>query len=180
MNNPQNKALILDRDGTIIVDKLYLNDPDQIEYLPGAFEGLQKLRDAGYIFVIATNQSGVPRGIVDLDNLHEIHRRIDVEFKKNGIEFLSFYYAPYMTDSGHPMRKPGTGMAEQAQKDHNIDLTKSWFIGDKMTDVESGHRAGMKSIFINGTEDPKGSEFKPAELECDNLLEAADFILAQD
>jgi len=175
-----NKAIILDRDGTIIVDKLYLNDPNKIEYLPHAFDGLQKFRDAGYIFVVATNQSGVPRGIVSLENLHEIHRRMDVKLKSEGIDVLSFYYAPYMTESGHPMRKPGIGMAELAAKEHNIDLTKSWFIGDKMSDVESGHRAGMKSIFIKGTEDPAKSDYAPAELECDNLLQAAEFIINND
>ena len=172
-----NKAIILDRDGTIIVDKIYLNDPDKIEYLPNAVAGLRKLRDEGYLFVVATNQSGIPRGIVSLENLHEIHNRIDVYLKSEGINILSYYYAPYMTESNHPMRKPNTGMAELAATEHNIDLKKSWFIGDKMSDVESGHRAGMRSIFLNGTEDPSKSDYKPAELECDDLLQAANFIL---
>ena len=70
------KAVILDRDGTLIVDKIYLNDPEQIEYLQGVFEALRLLRDHGFVFAVATNQSGVPRGLVQVENLYEIHRRI--------------------------------------------------------------------------------------------------------
>src|SRR4051794_25590111 len=89
------KTVFFDRDGTLIIDRVYLNDPDQITYLPGVFEALAKLRDAGYQFVIVTNQSGVARGIVSLENLAEIHRRISVEFKKHSIEFAGIYSAPY-------------------------------------------------------------------------------------
>ncbi|NCN95846.1 MAG: HAD-IIIA family hydrolase, partial [Bdellovibrionales bacterium] len=70
------KALILDRDGTLIVDKIYLNDPNEIEYLPGIFEALQYFRDLGFVFCVATNQSGVPRGLVDVRNLNKIHEII--------------------------------------------------------------------------------------------------------
>ncbi|MCB0394625.1 MAG: HAD family hydrolase, partial [Bdellovibrionales bacterium] len=132
------KVIFLDRDGTIIVDKVYLNDPDGIEYLPGVEEALKLLNSKGYEFVIVTNQSGVPRGIVSLENLDTIHRRIKSHFETHGIHFLSFHFAPYMTDSNHEMRKPNAGMLKEASEMHGISFSESWMIGDRMTDVEAG------------------------------------------
>lgn len=174
---PSTKAIFLDRDGTIIVDKVYLNDPDQIEFLPNAFEGLKIFKDLGYRFFVATNQSGVPRGKVTLENLNEIHRRIQVACKEHGVEIEKFYYAPFMTDSGHHMRKPNPGMLEEGAKDFNIDLSQSWMIGDKMIDVEAGHRAGARSILLTSHgEDPSLSEFAPPEFIANDLLECAVFV----
>ncbi|MEO0336503.1 MAG: HAD family hydrolase [Pseudomonadota bacterium] len=174
----KHKAVIFDRDGTLIVDKIYLNDPDLVEYPDGVFEALQMLRDAGYVFAVATNQSGIPRGIVQPENLFETHRRIRSEFARHGVDFLDFYYAPYMTDSDHWMRKPNPGMLEVAAKNHALDLSKSWMIGDKMSDVESGHRAGCKSVFLNTTNNPPHEkDWKAPEIISDTLLEAAKQIL---
>lgn len=170
------KAIILDRDGTIIVDKIYLNDPEQIEYLPGVFDALRIFRDLGYVFAVATNQSGVPRGLVDVKNLDEIHRRIGAMCTQHEVEILSFHSAPYMTDSNHHLRKPNTGMLEEAAELHNIDLSQSWMIGDKMTDVEAGRRAGCKTVLLGDGDDPKTSEFAPPTLHVNTLLEAAEKI----
>ena len=175
---PQRKAIIFDRDGTLIIDKLYLNDPDQIEYLPDVIESLQRLRDAGYAFAVATNQSGVARGIVTLDNLSEIHRRIKNHLALYGIDILGFYYAPFMSDTDHYLRKPNAGMIEQFGFEFNIDLKKSWMIGDRMTDVEAGHRAGCRSILLEGTETPQGSPYPQPEAFVSGLKEMTQFILA--
>jgi D-glycero-D-manno-heptose 1,7-bisphosphate phosphatase len=167
------KAVILDRDGTLIVDLIYLNDPDKIEYLPGVFEALQLLRDEGFVFTVATNQSGVPRGIVDVRNLDEIHRRIQAEFCKYGVDILSFHSAPYMTDNDHHFRKPNPGMLIESAQWHRIDLARSWMIGDRMTDVEAGHRAGARSVLLSGEETPESSVFSPPEIFATDLLSAA-------
>ena len=172
-----NKAVFLDRDGTIIVDKVYLNDPDQIEFLPNAFEGLKAFKEMGFKLYIATNQSGVPRGKVTLENLHEIHRRIGEKCKQHGITIEKFYYAPYMTDSNHPMRKPNSGMLLEAHKDFGVDFKNSWMIGDKMVDVQAGHGAGARSILLTTSkEDPTKSEFAPPEYIANDLLDCAQFI----
>jgi D-glycero-D-manno-heptose 1,7-bisphosphate phosphatase len=142
------KGIIFDRDGTLIVDRIYLNDPEQIEYLPGVFEALYLLRNAGYVFAVATNQSGVPRGLVDVRNLEEIHRRIRADFCRYGVEILSFHSAPYMTDNDHIFRKPNPGMLFEACRWHRIDPAQSWMVGDRYTDVEAGHRAGMKGALL--------------------------------
>lgn len=148
------KAVFLDRDGTLIVDKVYLNDPDQIEYLPGVFEGMRIMRDLGYIFLVATNQSGIPKGIVKLENLHEIHRRIQNEFKRHEIQIAGFYFAPHATDSGHPDRKPSPGMLLAGARDHDVDLKKSWMIGDRLTDIQAGENAGTRTALIGMIETP--------------------------
>lgn len=172
-------AIILDRDGTLIVDRIYLNDPEMIEYLPGVFEALRLLRDRGFKFFVATNQSGVPRGAVDVRNLDEIHRRIRGEFSKYGVDILSFHSAPFMTDYDHPTRKPNAGMILEAASWYNIDLPKSWMVGDRMTDVEAGHRAGCRSVLLGDQEPPSKSAFSPPEIHAPDLLTAAKMILAR-
>ncbi len=169
----KNKAVFLDRDGTIIEDKIYLNDPEQIVYLPKVFEALRLLRDQGYIFLIATNQSGVARGIVDINNLHEIHRRIRARFSQEGVDLLAFYYAPYMTHTDHPLRKPNPGMLLRGALDYNVNLSQSWMMGDRMIDVEAGHRAGCRSVLLGDRETPEGSIYAPPEICSPSLYEAA-------
>lgn len=170
------RVVFLDRDGTLIEDRIYLNDPEQVFFLPGAFEALKLLRDLNFSFAIATNQSGVARGIVDIGNLREIHRRMRGKMSEQGIDVLDFYYAPYMTDSGHWMRKPNPGMLLTAAHDYNVDLKASWMIGDRMSDVEAGHRAGTRSILLNRGTLTGQEGYSAPEAIVSNLLEAAHFI----
>ncbi|MBX3021669.1 MAG: HAD family hydrolase [Bdellovibrionales bacterium] len=176
---PLKPAVILDRDGTLIVDLVYLNEPDRIEYLPGVFQALRLLRDAGYVLCVATNQSGVPRGRVDVRNLDEIHRRIQAKFASEGVDILSFHSAPYMTDNDHILRKPNPGMLLEAARWHGLDLKRSWMVGDRMTDVEAGHRAGSRSVLLGTWDSPKNSPFDPPEIHAPNLLTAAMEIIAR-
>jgi D-glycero-D-manno-heptose 1,7-bisphosphate phosphatase len=171
------KAIFLDRDGTIIVDKVYLNDPNQIVYMPNCFEGLKLFRDMGYKIFVVTNQSGMPRGKVDLKNLDEIHRRISFECAKQGIQIEKYYYAPYMTDSSHFSRKPNPGMLMYAHWDFGIDFPNSWMIGDRMTDIEAGHRVGAKSILIKTSgENPADCSYEAPEFVANDLLDCALYI----
>lgn len=146
------KAIFLDRDGTLIVDKIYLNDPEEIQYLPGVFVALERLQNAGYYLVIVTNQSGVPRGLVMLENLERIHQRIGQEFRLRGINLLDFYFAPYLPSSDHTDRKPNPGMILRAAKDHEIELAQSWIVGDRWSDIQAGHNAGTRAVLVEGTE----------------------------
>lgn len=172
------KAVILDRDGTLIVDKIYLNDPAQIEYFPDVFEALRSLRDSGFIFIVATNQSGVPRGLVQIENLEKIHSIIRADFAKRGVDIAGFYYAPFSVESNHPMRKPNPGMLELAAQEHSIDLAQSWMVGDRMSDVEAGHRAGTRTVLLSGVETPASMPFAPPEAFVTSLSEAAQFIIS--
>lgn len=174
------KVVFLDRDGTLIYDKIYLNDPNQIQYLPGVFEGMRQMRDHGFEFIVVTNQSGVPRGLVDVRNLNEIHRIIRADMARAGVDILSFYYAPFMVNSGHPMRKPSPGMLDAGVHDHNVERSVSWMVGDRMTDVEAGHRAKMRTVFLSGTEDPAQSPFDPPDYFADTFPDLAQYICFQD
>jgi len=174
------KTVFFDRDGTLIIDKIYLNDPDQIVYLEGVFQALQDLRDAGFQFVVVTNQSGVARGLVTLDNLHEIHRRIAAEFARHAIRFAGFYYAPYSVESNHEMRKPNPGMLLAAHEEHGIDFSRSWMVGDRGSDIVAGHRAGCRTVLLDGIESAETiAEIKP-HFVARTILEAARFILKND
>lgn len=176
----KNKAIIFDRDGTLIIDKIYLNNTSDIVYLPQVFEALRLLRDAGYIFLVATNQSGVARGIVQIENLYAIHEKMRADFSREGIDILEFYYAPYMTDTNHWVRKPNPGMLERGALDYNVDLTQSWMVGDRMTDVEAGHRAGTKTVLMGDKEHPRDFDFASPEVHVTTIFEVAQSILEFD
>ncbi len=151
----RSKAIFFDRDGTLIEDKVYLNDPEQIIYLPGVFEALRALRDLGYEFHVVTNQSGMARGLVDLANLDEIHRRMRADFSAQGIDFKGFYYAPFLVESNHWARKPNPGMLHYANHDYGVDFSASWMVGDRMTDVLAGQTMGCRCVFLQtGPESP--------------------------
>ena len=108
--------------------------------------------------------------------MHEIHRRISAHFEPLGVEFKKYYYSPHLPASNHPTRKPNPGMLEEGIKNFDVDISQSWMVGDRMTDVEAGHRAGMKSVFLKGTEDPAHSDFPSAEFIAENFMELATFI----
>ena len=171
------KVIFLDRDGTLIKDRIYLNDPSQIEYLPGVFEGLIQLRDQGFEFVVVTNQSGVPRGLVELKNLWNIHKIIRGDMARRGIDILAFDYAPFLPASNHPMRKPNPGMLKKACGDYGLNPQLCWMVGDRMTDVEAGRRHCIRSLFLQGTEDPHQSPFAPPEFCARDFLELTQYIL---
>lgn len=171
------KAVFLDRDGTLIYDKVYLNDPQKIEYIPGVFEGLRLLRDAGFVFVMVTNQAGLAKGLVKIQNMDTIHRLMLEEFSRQGIDFKNVYYAPGPSDHDHEMRKPNAGMLRLASQHFNIDLNNSWMIGDRMSDVEAGRRAGTKTVLLTETGCEEFSEFAPPTIESFNLLSAAQKIV---
>jgi len=149
------KAIFFDRDGTLIYDEHYLNDYKEIRYLPEVFKTLTELKNAGYVFVVVTNQSGIARGLVTEEQMHKIHEVMIKDFKKHSIEFLDFYFSPHLPDSNHPTRKPNPGMLLAAAEKHNIDLSKSWMIGDKMSDVDAGLNAGCRAILLSTDKDKK-------------------------
>ncbi len=168
------KGLIFDRDGTLIVDKIYLNDPHAIEFYPETFEALRILRDLGFSFAVATNQSGVARGLVSPKNLDLIHALIQEEMARHGIDILSFHCAPYMTDFPHHFRKPNPGMLLEAARWHRFNPAWSWMVGDRMSDVEAGHRAGFRSARVRASEEGQNPDgWRPPEIEARDLLDLA-------
>lgn len=141
-------AILLDRDGTIIVDKNYLNSPDHVEFLPNAMEGLRAFIKKGHLLIVVTNQSGVARGLVQENNIVLIHKRMDELLTKEGITISAYYYNTAGAESDHPDRKPNPGMLLSAIRDWNLDPKKCWMIGDRQADIEAGERAGVRTLFI--------------------------------
>lgn len=168
-----NKAIFLDRDGTFIIDKHYLNDPDGVEFLPGAIDALKQMVIQGYILIVVTNQSGVFRGLVDEEQLNQIHKRIDQELHQHGIKITQYYVSPHGPDSNHPWRKPNPGMILQGIKDYELDPKSCWMIGDKVSDAEAGVSSGMPSILL--THPPSGAP--TVYDQCKDLSEALSLIL---
>ena len=141
------RVVFLDRDDTLIKDSGYLNTPDQVDLLPGVIPALKIFRDLGFDFIVTTNQSGLTRGKVEIQNMHKIHNQIEKNFQMCGIYFLDFYYAPYCHE--HFRRKPQPGLFLESSKDYNIDLKHSIYVGDKWRDLVAGHSFGGPTLLIN-------------------------------
>lgn len=143
-----NKAVILDRDGTVLKDCHYLSDPDQIQLYKGVIPALKKLKKNGWKVIIGTNQSGIGRGYFTLDTLKKIHDRLEGIFEKNGLKIDEIFYCPHRPDENCHCRKPRIGMLETAAKKYNLDLKKSVVVGDKECDILWGQSADSKTILV--------------------------------
>ncbi len=142
-----NKAFFLDRDDTLIKDFGYLDDPDKVELLEGVVDALKEIRHQGYKLLVITNQSGLTRGSVAVENLELIHQKISDLFALEGVRIDGYYSAPYQ--HGHPRRKPGAGLLEEAATDWGIDFSRSWMAGDKWRDLYAGWTKGCRTLLVN-------------------------------
>jgi D-glycero-D-manno-heptose 1,7-bisphosphate phosphatase len=150
MNNgeaPKRLALI-DRDGTIIVDKVYLSDPNGIEFAPGAIEGLRLLRDSGFALVLMTNQSGIARGYFDLATLGRIHDRLQSLLAVNELKLEAIYFCPHGPADGCDCRKPAPGMVIKAMRDLRFRPDEVVVIGDSDGDMGAAAAAGVKGVRV--------------------------------
>ena len=144
----KNKAIFLDRDGTINVDVHYLDTPNNFKMYPGVGLGVKSLQDAGFKIIVITNQSGIARGYFTLETLERIHEKMLKEFEEYDIHVDGVYFCPHHPDDSCNCRKPNTGMFEKAIEEHDIDASFSFMIGDKHLDVIAGKRIGAKTILI--------------------------------
>ncbi len=144
-------TLFLDRDGVINVRLIgdYVKRVDEFEFLPGAPEAIARFSKQFGRIIVVTNQQGIAKSVYSHEDLAAIHAHMQAEIEKAGGKIERVYYAPQAASENSPMRKPGTGMALQAQKDFpEIDFSKSVMIGDSQSDMEFGKAAGMKVIFV--------------------------------
>ncbi|KAF0215604.1 MAG: D-glycero-D-manno-heptose 1 7-bisphosphate [Geobacteraceae bacterium] len=139
------RAVFLDRDGTVNVEKEYLYLPEDFEFIPGAPQAIRLLKDAGFCVIVVTNQSGVARGYYDEAAVSSLHRHMDAELAKFGAKVDAYYFCPHHPQHGIgeyrkecDCRKPLPGMLLQAAAEFAVDLTRSYIIGDKPADVEAG------------------------------------------
>ncbi len=152
------KAIFLDRDGTLNFDPGYLNDPAQLELLPGVIEGLQSLKSAGYIFVVVSNQSGIERGKITHDQLHRIHEKMDLLLATHGIRIHHYALCFHHPDTNCECRKPKPKLILESAERYSIDLSQSYMVGDKISDVECGQNAELAGSYLVGTGSVKTHE----------------------
>ncbi|WP_017732679.1 D-glycero-alpha-D-manno-heptose-1,7-bisphosphate 7-phosphatase [Nafulsella turpanensis] len=157
-----NKCVFLDRDGVLNKDYVdYVFSAEKLEILPGVTESMRKLKEAGYLLIVITNQSGIGKGIYRREQMHETHRLIQ---EASGNLISHFYYAP-----GHPSisetlsRKPGTLMFEKAIARFDINPASSWMIGDKDRDLVPAKKLGIKTIQVDYNDSPT-ADFKVTDL----------------
>ena len=141
-----NAAVFFDRDGTLMEEVHYCNDPDRVAVFPGVREALARLKNRGFKNIIITNQSGIGRGLITLDQYHAVH----AEFLKQAgaANIDGAYYCPETPEEPSTRRKPLPGMVFEAAADHGLDLARSWFVGDKPADVGCGRNAGTRTILV--------------------------------
>lgn len=152
------RAVFLDRDGTIIEERNYLSDPAGVALIPGAAEAIRKLSQRQYMIVVVSNQSGVARGMFTEKDVHLVNQRVEQLLLQEGAFLDAIYYCPHHPDGIIPpynkicnCRKPAPGMGLLAAEQYNIDLSKSYMIGDKADDVLFGQNCGMRNAFLVST-----------------------------
>lgn len=144
------RVALLDRDGTIIVDKVYLSDPNGIEFVPGAIEGMRLLRDSGFGLVLITNQSGIARGFFDFARLDLIHERLEALLAAEGLRFDAIYVCPHGPDDACDCRKPAPGMVRSAMRDLKFRPDEAVLIGDSDADMGAAAAAGVAGLRVAG------------------------------
>jgi len=178
------RAVFLDRDGTMIVEKNYLHRPEDVHLFPATAPGLRKLADAGFKLFIVSNQSGVGRGYFTMEDVRRVNDHMCDELAGAGVRFEKIYIAPEAPDQPSRGRKPSPQFLFDARDEFGLDLAQSFMIGDKLIDLECGWNAGVrKSILVRtgygaGVEHDSPKELAQAVI-VDDLMGAAGWIVEQ-
>ena len=172
------KAIFLDRDGTINIEKDYIYKPEDLVFEDGAIEALKTFKNLGYILIVITNQSGIARGYFTEDDLHRFNKNMNDLLKKDGVEIEEFFYCPHHPTKGIgeylvdcDCRKPNNKLIEEAIKKYDIDREKSFMIGDKKSDIGAGLKSNLRTVLVKtgyGMKDMEKID-KNETLVCENL-----------
>ena len=180
-----NRAVFLDRDGTLIAEKNYLHKPEDVEIFPGTAVALKRLRDAGFKLFIVSNQSGVGRGYFTLADVEKVNTHLSDTLSREGVRFEKIYIAPEAPDQPGRGRKPSPQFLFDARDEFSLDLGRSYMIGDKLADLEAGRNAGVKKSILVRTGYGAGLELSSADklksaVVLDDLTAATEWILSQE
>lgn len=179
MNNNRQAAIFLDRDGTIIEDQGHLRDPSEVVFYPETFEALQKLQKNYRLFIV-TNQSGVAKGVINLDDVEKVNNHITASLRERGIQIADVYVCPHKREDRCECIKPNPFFLKKAAATHNIDLHRSFTIGDHPCDVEFAQGVGGHGVYIltgHGKKHEKELSHKATVLP--NIKAAADWIICK-
>jgi D-glycero-D-manno-heptose 1,7-bisphosphate phosphatase len=185
------RAVFMDRDGTISEEVGYINHPSRFQVFPYSAAAVKLLNDNGWLAIVVTNQAGVARGYFPEEMIVTVHDLLNSELNSGGAHLDAIYYCPHHPLVGEPpyrldcdCRKPKPGLITTAAKDLDIDLDRSWMIGDRYSDIELARNAGVKSALVlsgygRGEWEHQRSEWKhQPELISENLFEAVKEIVA--
>ncbi len=142
------RFVLFDRDGTIIVERNYLSNPDHIELIPGVSDALMELKKLGLGLLIITNQSGIGRKYFDLTTLDKIHQKLIDLLLKEGVVIDGIYFCPHVPEDNCLCRKPGTKLIEEAKRKNNFDPKDCFVVGDNKVDIELGKNIGATTILV--------------------------------
>jgi D-glycero-D-manno-heptose 1,7-bisphosphate phosphatase len=186
-------ALFMDRDGTISEEVGYVNHPSRFRVFPYTAEAIKLLNDNGWLAIVVTNQAGVARGYFAEDVIVQVHDRLRQDLETASAKLDAIYYCAHHPSVGEPpyrfecdCRKPKTGLIDRAAADFEIDLERSWMVGDRYGDIELARNAGLHAAFVlsgygrGEWEFQRGSWKLEPEVVADNLLEAARMIIERD
>jgi len=181
----ENKAIFLDRDGTLIKEKNFLANIKDIEIFKSAFSALKKLQQEGFLLFIVSNQSGIGRGYFTQEKVAEIHNALKNIFAKKNIFFTDIFFCPHKPEDKCSCRKPAIKLFLQAQKKYKINFKNSYIIGDKVSDVQAGKNIKAKTILVlTGYGKRTYLELKAKKCSVDfvakNLLSAVNWIIKQN
>ena len=171
------RFVLIDRDGTLIVEKNYLSNPDEVEFIPGVAPALQRLHEAGWGICVVTNQSGIARGYFDMDQLGKVHQRLAEMLALFDVQLDGIYLCPHGPDDKCKCRKPLPGMIHQAVAAHGFDPQKAWVVGDKEIDVGLGRSVGASSVLVRTGYGQRYESETKADFIADDLSTAVDLIL---
>jgi D-glycero-D-manno-heptose 1,7-bisphosphate phosphatase len=173
-------AIFLDRDGTMNVDKAYVYRISDWQWIAGADRAIALLKNAGFLVVVISNQAGIARGYYCSDDVHALHAYVMADLKSKGTQIDAFYFCPHHPHYSGPCdcRKPHPKMIAEAAVALNIDLKRSWIVGDKVIDMLAGQAAGVASVLVRtGYGRSEQDQSGEGQLVADNLLAAARLIL---
>lgn len=174
MTDTLSPAVFVDRDGTIIEDRDYCSDPNDVKVFPGVPEALRRLKSNGFKIIIITNQSGIGRGLLTLEQYRTVETEVLGQLGANLID--ATYFCPDLPGQHSICRKPAPGMIIEATREHQIDLSRSFLVGDKEIDIECAHNAGVRSIRVKTGPQCDAADSK-ADWIAQDLPAAAEIIL---
>ncbi len=175
------RAIFLDRDGTINVDVDYLHEPDQLRFIDGTVEALALLKAHGYKLIVISNQSGIGRGYFGAQDVEQLHRYMNRILQEHNAAIDAFYYCPHVEQDRCMCRKPHTGLIDRAAAEWEIDRSRSYMVGDKEADVLTAINAGCSyGLLLSGHMVSRGLQEKYKDDLYKNLWDFAQHICAQE
>lgn len=177
------KAVFIDRDGTLNEEVHYLSDPDKFSFIKGSIEALQLLQTHSYRIILITNQAGIAKGKITMEQLERIHRRMQKQLTRNGIALPDedIKFCPHSEEERCECRKPNVKNFKDAERKYQLHREKCWVIGDKTSDIAAGRRGGYRTILVQTGYAGKDAKYPDTpDFSAENLLEAAKIIMENE